>query len=144
MGNKSSFRKLKSWWGGRPWITKHYTLHAGSANIELRGFSIGAPALGHPILNPTLEDRIDILEKNIDLLIARVNINERENEEKTHAIIASIEQERQLRIVEEEKQEKYQEEITATSNLYFWASTFCIAWGLLFSTIPNELAHIIK
>lgn len=143
-GRPSIVALTRQWLGQIPrWPRNHVISLAGVASAGAVG-----SARGHAVYgvgpNPTIEERVDALEKNLKGLDERFNQARNEIEAKVRKQSESIDEERRTRASADENLRKTIED-TETGGLHL--SAVGLVWllvGLILSTIPEELAALLQ
>lgn len=143
-GHPSFAAKAKSWLERFPLRRRNIVLAAGAATLSaITGKGRGYGTQG-PGPNPTIETRVDALEKNISLIHERISSTEKEMDEefrRTAEVLKSEEQARQA----EDNVIHAKLEATGTGGVHI--SAIGASWlfvGVVLSTAGLEIAEFLK
>jgi len=143
-GHTPLFAAAKAWLGRFPLRNRNIVI--GAAGLSMA--SSTGKARGHvthgPGPNPTVETRLDALEKNIDALHERITSAQRELDEQSHKSKEELGAEAATRQTEDERTRKMLE-TTVTGGVHI--SAIGATWlfvGVVLSTAAPELAAWLK
>lgn len=92
----------------------------------------------------SLEQRVELLERNIEHLRSRINEVQGELEQEMHKVTSSVNEEKSTRITEDQRILS-KLEVTETGGLHI--SAMGAVWlfiGVILSSIPNELSRLFN
>lgn len=143
-GHSSFTAKAKSWLGRFPLLKKNIVLGAAARSMaaatgKMRGYVTQGPGP-----NPTLETRVDALEKNVSLIHERITSTEREMDEGFHKGTEALKGEEQARQAEDNSI-RGKLEATGTGGMHI--SAIGASWlfvGVILSTAGIEIAEFLK
>jgi len=143
-GHPSFLNKIKIWLGRFP-LLRHEVVF-GAVNITLpmlsahgRGYSTCGPGN-----NPTIQARIDALEKNVLLIHERINQTQQEMDEEFRKINTAIKHEEDARKTDDKS---ILEKLEAKGTGGVHISAIGASWlfiGLILSTAAIEIAELLK
>jgi hypothetical protein len=119
---------------------------SASINITLEGIACSSRAnLSHSAgENPTIESRLKVTEKNIELLNQRIDTTFQEMDLKFNKVNGNLEQEEQMRATED-RTIREQLEATATGGIHISAmGTVWLFFGIILSNASQELSQWLK
>lgn len=143
-GHPSFAAKTKSWLGRFPLLRRNIVLAAGAGSLsaatcKARGYV--TQGLGP---NPTIETRIDALEKNMALIHERISSNEKELDEEVRKAAEALKNEERARQTEDNA---IHEKLEATGTGGVHISAIGASWlfvGVILSTAGIEIAEFLK
>lgn len=143
-GHPSVAAKAKSWFGRCPLLRRNVVLAAeasssGHATCEAAAYTTHGPGA-----NPTLESRIDALEKNVNLIHQRIRTTESEMNDGFRKAGEALRNEEQIRQAEDTVIRK-RLEATGTGGVHI--SAIGASWlfvGVVLSTAGVEIAELLK
>ncbi len=143
-GHPSFAARAKAWLGRFPLRRRNIVLAAGAGSIEMAT----AKARGHVARgagpNPTIETRVDALERNIELIQERISGTEKEMDEEFRKAANALRDEQQTRQTEDQAILK-KLEATGTGGVHI--SAIGASWlfvGVVLSTTGIEIAEWLK
>lgn len=142
-GHPSFAAKAKSWLGRFPLLRKNIVLAGGMASLsaatgKARGFVTQGAGL-----NPTLNARVDALEKNLVLIHERISNTEKEMDEEFRKAAEALKNEEQARQTEDTA---IHEKLEATGTGGVHISAIGASWlfvGVILSTAGIEIAKFL-
>ena len=143
-GRPSLTSKTKAWLGRFPLLRRITVVAAGAACASALTCRARAYVTEGPGAKPTLESRVDALERNIDLVHERIsNIQKEVDEEfrKASRALKSEEQQRQL------EDDAIRDKLEATGTGGVHISAIGAAWllvGVILSTAAVEIAALLR
>ena len=125
-------------------MRRNSVLAVGSGTLTL----LGGKGRGHGIhgvgANPTIEDRVEALEKNVTSIHARISQTQKEMDEEFRKTVGALKREEQSRQTEDSAiREKL--EATGTGGVHISASG--VSWlfvGVILSTAADKIAALLK
>lgn len=143
-GHPSFAAKAKAWLGRFPLRRRNIVLAAAAGSIGMAT----AKAQGYTKLgagpNPSIETRVDALERNIELIHERINGTEMEMDEELRKAADALRNEQQTRQTEDQEILK-KLEATGTGGVHI--SAIGASWlfvGVVLSTAGTEIAEWLK
>ncbi len=143
-GHPSFMAKAKSLLGRFPLFKKDIVVGATGQSIGVAHGKMKAQATQGPGPNPTLETRVDAIEKNVTLIHERITSTEREMDEGFHKVTEALKSEEQARQTEDNFIRK-KLEATGTGGLHI--SAIGASWlfvGVILSTAGIEIAKLLE
>lgn len=143
-GHPSFATKAKSWFGRFPLLRRNVVLAAATGSIGLATCKARAYTTHGPGSNPTLESRVDALEKNVDLIHERISSTEREMDEELRKAGEALKNEEQTRQTEDAA---IRQKLEATGTGGVHISAIGASWlfvGVVLSTAGVEIAELLK
>jgi hypothetical protein len=143
-GHPSFSTKVKSWLTRFPLLKKNIVLAAAACSMaaatgKMRGYGTQGPGL-----NPTLETRVEALEKNVTLIHERITGTEREMDDGFRKATEALKNEEQARQTEDTS---IREKLEATGTGGVHISAIGASWlfvGVILSTAGVEFAEFLK
>lgn len=143
-GHPSFASKTKSWLGRFPLFRRNIALAAAASSIGVATCKARAHVTHGPGPNPTIDTRLDALEKNVTLIHERISSTEKQMDEEFRKALEAIKKEEQTRQSEDNAiREKL--EVTGTGGVHI--SAIGASWlfvGVILSTAGVEIAKILK
>lgn len=143
-GHPSFAKKAKSWLERFPLRRRNIVIAAGAGSLaaitgKARGYATQGPGP-----NPTIEARIEALEKNISLIHERISGTEKEMDEEFRKTVEALKNEEQQRHAEDNS---IREKLEATGTGGVHISAIGASWlfvGVVLSTAAVEIAEFLK
>lgn len=143
-GHPSFSAKAKSWLGRFPLLKRNIVLGAAACTMaaatgKMRGYVTQGPGQ-----NPTLDTRVDALEKNVALIHERITGIEKEMDEGFDKATEALKNEEQIRQTEDNS---IREKLEATGTGGVHISAIGASWlfvGVILSTAGIEIAEFLK
>ena len=143
-GHASVTRKAKAWLGRFPLLRRHIVLSAeGGAYSVAFGKARGYITHG-PGANPTIETRLEVLEKNVTSIHERISQTQKEMDEELGKTADALKREEQSRETEDIA---IREKLEATGTGGVHISAIGASWlfvGVILSTAATEIAELLK
>lgn len=136
--------KTKFWLTRFPLLRRNIVIAAGAASLALLTSKVRAHSAHNPGPNPTIEARIDSLERNIVLIHERIAGAEKEMDEEFQKISDVLKSEEHARQSEDNEIHK-KLEATGTGGVHI--SAIGASWlfvGVILSTAAVEIAELLK
>lgn len=137
-------RKLIDWLGRFPLVRRSRAIAVGASTVA----AVGAKASGHithgPGRNPTIESRLDALEKNMGAIHGRITGLQRDTDTEIGNLRQSVKQEAETRANEHEE---LRDKIEATGTGSIHISVIGVVWllvGVILSTAAPEIASLLN
>ncbi|MBC8472402.1 MAG: hypothetical protein H8D56_23310 [Planctomycetes bacterium] len=143
-GHPSFAAKTKSWLTRFPLLRRNIVIAAGAASHALLTAKARAQSTHNPGTNPTIEARIDSLDRNIVLIHERITGAEKEMDEEFQKISNALKSEEHARQSEDNEIHK-KLEATGTGGVHI--SAIGASWlfvGVILSTAAVEIAELLK
>jgi hypothetical protein len=143
-GHPSFFTKTKKWFGKCQLLGKSVIATANIGALSLATLNARAHSSHGPGPNPTIETRIDSLERNIALLHERISGTEKEMDDEFGKILYALKNEEQARQTEDKI---IHEKLEATGTGGMHISAIGASWlfvGVILSTAGIEIAELLK
>lgn len=143
-GRPSIFSIALEWLKRFPPFRRGIVLSAGTGEYSLEGFSAKANVWSNPGPNPSLEERVLIVEMNINNLRDRTSQIEQQVDEETRARQQAEISDRQAR-EQADQDTRHKLELTETGGLHI--SLMGILWlsvGLILSSMSNEIFRFMN
>ncbi len=143
-GHPSFTAKAKSWLGRFPLLRRNAVVTAGVGSVRVASCKVRAYGTHGPGSNPTLESRIDALEKSMVLVHERISSTEKEIEEEFRKTAEALQKEEQTRQTEDNA---IREKIEASGTGGVHISAIGALWlfvGVVLSTAGVEIAEFLK
>lgn len=142
-GHPSFASKAKSWLSRFPLLRRNIVLTASGAVFsaafgKARGYETHGPA------NPSIEARVEALEKNVTSIHERISQTQKEMDEEFHQTVDALKREEQSRQTEDGV---IREKLEATGTGGVHISAIGASWlfvGVILSTAAIELAELLK
>jgi hypothetical protein len=143
-GHPSLSSKAKAWLGRFPLFRRPHVISAsGIASLALVGKGRAHVTHG-PGANPTVDSRLDALEKNIASIHERITVTQREMDAELNKTNDALNREEQLRATED-KAIHDKLEATGTGGVHISAiGALCLFVGVILSTAAPEIACFLK
>jgi hypothetical protein len=143
-GHGSLRSKARAWLGRFPLLRRNIVFAAG--NLELSAFvAKGRAHVTHgPGANPTIETRLEALEKNVTSIHERISQTQKEMDEELSKTADALKREEQSRQAEDRA---IREKLEATGTGGVHISAIGALWlfvGVILSTAATELAQLFK
>jgi len=136
--------KAKSWLQRFPLLRRNIVLAASGAAVATAGGKARAYGISGPGDNPTVESRLNALEKNVLAIHQRITETQREIDEEIHRTTDALKQEEEARRREDTEIRKTLE-ATGTGGVHI--SAIGASWlfvGITLSTASTEIAALLK
>lgn len=143
-GHPSFAAKTKSWLTRFPLFRRDTVIAVGSASPSLIGGKARVHSTHNPGTNPTIEDRIASLERNITLIHERITGTEKEMDDEFRKISDALKNEERERRSEDDLLHN-KLEATGTGGVHI--SAIGASWlfvGVTLSTAALEIAELLK
>jgi len=143
-GHPSFAAKTKLWLVLCPILRKNTVIVAGSGIIAVAGCKARMHVTHGAGPNPTIEARIDAVEKNIALIYERITCTEKEMDEEFRKVTEALKNEENVRKTEDNEIFK-KLECTGTGGIHI--SAIGASWlfvGVILSTAGIEIAKLLK
>ncbi|MBT0964248.1 hypothetical protein [Denitromonas iodatirespirans] len=143
-GHPSFAAKAKSWFGRFPLLRRNVVAAAAATSIGVDTCRARAYTTHGPGPNPTLDSRVDALEKNVDLIHERISSTEREMDEEFRKAGEALRNEEKARQIEDTV---IREKLEATGTGGVHISAIGASWlfvGVVLSTAGVEIAELLK
>lgn len=142
-GHPSFASRLKEWLARFPLLQKNHVIAV--AGIAMGAATGKARAYGtHSPTSPTIESRIEAIEKNVTAIHERITHTQREMDEEFHKSAEALKREEQLR---QESDGAIREKLEATGTGGVHISAIGASWlfvGVVLSTASTEIAKLVK
>ena len=143
-GHPSIASKIKAWLNRLPSLRRKVTLVAGSAKLS----AVFGKARAYGIVgagpNPTIENRLDAIEKNVTSIHERISQTQKEMDEEFQKATDALKREEQSRQAEDSA---IREKLEATETGGVHISAMGAVWlfvGVILSTAAPEIAIVLK
>jgi len=136
--------KAKSWLGGFPLRARNTVIAASFGAAAADGCKARAYVTAGPGQNPTVQTRLDALEKNVSLIHERITGTEKEMDEEFRKTNEALKDEENTRKAEDHAIRK-RLEATGTGGVHI--SAIGASWlfvGVILSTAGPEIANLLK
>lgn len=143
-GHPSFSSKAKSWLSRFPLLRRNVVLGVGSATLSCVAGKARAYGTDGPGANPTIETRVETLEKNVISIHERISQTQKEMDEDFQKAADALKREEQSRQTEDSA---IQEKLEATGTGGVHISVIGASWlfvGVILSTAAIELAELLK
>lgn len=143
-GHPSFTSKIKAWLSRFPLLRRNVVIAAGSATLSLRVGKARVYVTHGLGANPTIEARLDALEKNVTSIHERISQTQKEMDEEFHKITDTLKREEQSRQAEDNT---IREKLEATGTGGVHISAIGASWlfvGIILSTAAMEIAALLK
>ena len=143
-GRPSLASKLGSWLGRCPLLRKNVTIAVGAASLSISGCRAKAHNTHRPGPDPTIEARIESLERNVVLIHDRISNTQKEMDNEFRKMSESLMGEEHTRKIEDDA---IRERLEATGTGGVHISAIGAAWlfvGVVLSTAAIEIAHLLQ
>jgi len=143
-GHPSFASKIKAWLSRFPLLRRNVMIAVGSGTISLGGGKARAYGTHGPGVNPTIEARLDALEKNVTSIHERISQTQNEMDEEFKKITDVVKREEQSRQAEDNA---IREKLEATGTGGVHISAIGASWlfvGIILSTAATEIAALLK
>lgn len=143
-GYPSFASKARAWLSKFPLLRSNVELLASSVTTSVFGDKARAYVKKGAGVNPTIEARIEALEKNVTLIHERISETEREMDEEFKRAVDALKREEQLRQAEDRT---IREKLEAIGTGGFHISAIGASWlfvGVVLSTAAPEIAELLK
>lgn len=143
-GHPSFASKTKAWLGRFPLLQRKAVCAVDGVALLVAGGKCSAYVIHGPGDSPTIEARLDAVEKNITSIHERINQAQKETGEEFQKTANELKREEQLRQAED-KSIRVQLEATGTGGVHI--SAIGASWlfvGCILSTAAIEIAALIK
>jgi len=143
-GHPSLASKTKAWFGRFPMLRRTINLSASVSGISIVGGRASAFVTNNPGPNPTVETRLDSLERNISLIHERITQAQNDMDQEFRKAEESLKLEKQSR-QEEDNTTREKLEATGTGGVHI--SAIGASWlfvGVILSTASLEIANWLK
>jgi hypothetical protein len=143
-GHPSFAAKAKSWIERFPLRRRNIVLAAGAASLAAATCKARGHVTQGPGPNPTIETRLDALERNISVIHERISGTEKEMDEEFRKTAEALKNEAQARQAEDNA---IREKLEATGTGGVHISAIGASWlfvGVVLSTAGVEIAEFLK
>ena len=143
-GHPSFVAKTKSWLTRFPLLRRNIVSGAGAGSLSAMTCKARAHSTHNPGPNPTIEARIESLERNIALIHERITGTEKEMDEEFRRLSDALRSEEHVRQSEDTTLHR-KLEITGTGGVHI--SAIGASWlfvGAILSTAAVEIANLLK
>lgn len=143
-GQPSFASKTKAWLGKCPFLRRNVVVAVGGAKLSAIVGHARAYGTNGPGANPTIEARLEALEKNITSIHERISQTQREMDEEFQKAANSLQSEKQSRQAEDSA---IREKLEATGTGGVHISAIGASWlfvGIILSTAASEIAELLK
>lgn len=143
-GHASVVAKTKSWLTRFPLLRRNTVIAAGAVSLALLTSKARAHSTHNAGPNPTIEARIESLERNIVLIHDRIASAEKEMDEEFQKVSNALKNEEHARQSEDSEIHK-KLEVTGTGGVHI--SAIGASWlfvGVILSTAAIEIAELLK
>jgi hypothetical protein len=143
-GHPSLMRKARAWLGRFPLLRRDITVAVGGASLSTDMGRARAYGTHSPGPNPTVESRLDALEKNVARIHERISQTQAEMDEGFQRSADALKREEQSRSAEDAA---IREKLEATGTGGVHISAIGASWlfvGIILSTASPEIAALIK
>jgi hypothetical protein len=143
-GHPSFSSKTKAWLSRFPILRRNVVLSVNSCTHILVSGKATAYVTHGVGANPTIEARLDALEKNVTSIHERISQTQKEMDEEFHKITDAVKREEQLRHAEDNAI-RGKLEATGTGGVHI--SAIGASWlfvGIILSTAATEIAALLK
>ena len=143
-GHPSFASKSKSWFGSFPLLRRNIVIGAGAISASSASCKGRAFVTHGPGPNPTIETRVEALEKNVGLIHERISSTEKEMDEEFRKANEALKNEEQSRQTEDRS---IREKLEATGTGGVHISAIGASWlfvGVILSTAGIEIAEFLK
>jgi len=135
--------KIKSWFKRFPLLRRDVVISAGPATLAIAGGAASISITVEPRPNPTIETRVEAIEKNLTLIYERISSIEKEMDEFRKAAEALINEEKARQTVDRGINEKL--ESAGTGGIHISAiGALWLFVGVILSTASIEIADLLK
>ena len=143
-GHPSFSSKAKAWLSRFPLLRRKVVLAADSGTHLIVGGKATAYMTHGAGTNPTIEARLDALEKNVTSIHERISQTQKEMDKEFHEITDAVKREEQSRQAEDNAI-RVKLEVTGTGGVHI--SAIGASWlfvGIILSTAATEIAALLK
>lgn len=144
-GHPSFALKAKSWLKRFPLLRRNIVFATGAGSLGLAACKVrGHITQGPTGRNPTIEERVDSLERNIALIHERISGTEKEMDEEFRKVTEALKDEAQARQAEDNL---LREKLEAAGTGGVHISAIGASWlfvGVVLSTVGIEIAEFLK
>jgi hypothetical protein len=143
-GHPSFASKTKAWLSRFPLLRRNVVIAAGSGTFSVAVGKARAHVTHGPGANPTIETRLDALEKNVTSIHERISQTQKEMDEEFQETADALRREEQSRQVEDNA---IREKLEATETGGVYISAIGASWlflGVILSTAAIEIAALLK
>jgi hypothetical protein len=143
-GHASLTSKAKAWLGRFPLLHRNVVVAAVGAALSVIGGKARAYGTHGPGANPTIEARLEALEKNVTSIHERISQTQKEMDEEFQKTADALKREEQSRQAEDRAiREKL--EATGTGGVHISAiGALLLFVGVILSTAAIEIAELLK
>jgi hypothetical protein len=143
-GHPSFLSKTKAWFRRFPLLRRNVVLSVDSASHIIVGGKATAYMTHGAGANPTIEARLDSLERNVTLIHERISQIQKETDKEFHEMTAAIKREEQSRHAEDNAI-RMKLEATGTGGVHISAIGASLLFvGIILSTAATEIASLLK
>lgn len=143
-GHPSVLRKTMAWMGRFPLPRRSKTVHVSASGVAVASASARAHVIHGPGSNPTVEKRLEALEKNITSLHQRISELEQELERSAQRVTDDLRNEQKVRSAEDQ-QIRQTLEATGTGGVHISAiGALWLLVGVILSTGAPEIANLVQ
>jgi len=143
-GHPSFANRTKAWLSRFPLLRRNTVIAAGSVTLSLGLRKARVYGTHGPGANPTIEARLDSLEKNVTSIHERINQTHEEMDKEFQKTADALRREEQLRQVEDNA---IREKLEATGTGGVYISAIGASWlfvGVILGTAATEIAVWVK
>ena len=143
-GHPSLANEIKAWLSRFPLLRRNVVLSVDSASHAVVSGKATVYVTHGARANPTVEARLDALEKNVTSIHERISQTQKEVDEEFHKISGLVKREEQLRQTEDNAI-RMKLEATGTGGVHI--SAIGASWlfvGIILSTAATEIATLLK
>ena len=142
-GHPSFLSKTKAWFRRFPLLRRDVGLRVdGATHLHVSGKARAYQT--HRATNPTTEERLDSLERNVTLIHERISQIQKETDKEFHEMTAAIKREEQSRHAEDNAI-RMKLEATGTGGVHISAIGASLLFvGIILSTAATEIASLLK
>lgn len=143
-GHSSLANKAKAWLSRFPLLRRNVVLAVGSGTFLMGGGKMRAYGTRGPGENPTIETRLETLEKNVTSIHEGISQTQKEMDEEFQKTADALKREEQSRQAEDST---IREKLEATGTGGVHISAIGASWlivGVILSTAAIEIAELLK
>jgi len=143
-GLPSVASKTKVWLNSFPLLRRNVRLNVGNATIPITSSKVRLYGTHGPGATPTIDSRLDDLEKAVISIHERISQTQKEMDEEFQRTAGALKHEEQLRQAEDSTI-RAKLEVTGTGGLHISAiGALLLMVGTILSTASNELPELLK
>ena len=143
-GHASLTSKARAWLGRFPLLRRNIVVAAGSVAFSATLDKARAHVTHGPGANPTIETRLEALEKNVTSIHERISQTQKEMDEELRKTADALKREEQSRQAEDRA---IREKLEATGTGGVHISAIGASWlfvGVILSTAATEIAELLQ